>query len=327
MSHSLHRTTDGIPGSNQFLDQPSSTETIKPWEFNAGLEQHRVKQEGQHEDPSLPSPSVLDKLDIYKAKRSKSSHWSPEYEIPTQCPRDIVVRLAGEEFKRGSTGTVHSRARSFHTVEEYDAMVENIQLVREPITRLQDSKWSSKKSHHPDYYPSKNLMTAETGFLLTSGPGTREMPPTLNTSSPFEKSITFEDDPHEGSSSISGKGLKRKAIAKGLNSIQVPSITESPSVASLREWLYQGGQVYSPGAYVTPKFGSYNLPNPRQRKECSEEPIFDPNLLAAFEECMLHLDEEEDTILRGIEQVLEKDPANETETEEYSSSNTLLDPR
>lgn len=101
MSHSLHRTTDGIPGSNQFLDQPSSTETIKPWEFNAGLEQHRVKQEGQHEDPSLPSPSVLDKLDIYKAKRSKSSHWSPEYEIPTQCPGILSSGLLERNSKGG----------------------------------------------------------------------------------------------------------------------------------------------------------------------------------------------------------------------------------
>lgn len=283
----------------------------------------------------------MKKCGIYKAKRSKSSQWSPENAIPTQVPRDFN-RLGGPEFKWGSKGVV--RARSFHTVEEYDAMVENV-LAGEQTkgfcnehdsgTEMQrpHSKWSSKKPHHFDYYPStthdamisfsirdeesirENSMTDERGTPLTIRPGTREMLPSLNDSITDEKAQTSENAAHEGSS-ICGKGLKRKAIAKGLNSIQVPSTTEFPSVASLREWLYQGGQVYSPGAYVTPKFGSYNIPKPRPQKEHSEESIFDPNLLAAFEECMQQLEAEEDTVLRGIEQVLEKDGTNDTEAEE-----------
>ncbi|KAG5516194.1 hypothetical protein RHGRI_037034 [Rhododendron griersonianum] len=319
MSQSLPRTTDGIPVVEDRYLYPSSTETFNAWELVAGLEQHRVNQEGNHEDLSLPSSSSVEKKrGIYKAKRSKSSQWLPENEIPPRVPRDFD-RLDGLEFKWGSKGVV--RARSFHTVEEYDAMVETIHLAGGPKMQLPHSKWSSKKPHRLDYYPSKNSTTDERGTPLTVGPGTREMLPSLTDSISAEKSQTFEDAAHEGSSSISGKGLKRKAIGKGLNSIQVPSTAEFPSVANLREWLYQGGQVYSPGAYVTPKFGSYNISKPRPRKERSEESIFDPNLVAAFEECMQQLEAEEDTVLRGIEQVLEKDHANDTEAEEESSSN------
>lgn len=355
MSQSLPRTTDGIPvvedryNSSHIPDlYPSSTETFNAWELVAGLEQHRVNQEGNHEDLSLPSSSSVEKKrGIYKAKRSKSSQWLPENEIPPRVPRDFD-RLDGLEFKWGSKGVV--RARSFHTVEEYDAMVETIHLAGGPKNgfgnehdsgtemQLPHSKWSSKKPHLFDYYPSsthdatislsrdeesirENSTTDERGTPITVGPGTREMLPSLTDSISAEKSQTFEDAAHEGSSSISGKGLKRKAIGKGLNSIQVPSTTEFPSVANLREWLYQGGQVYSPGAYVTPKFGSYNISKPRPRKERSEESIFDPNLVAAFEECMQQLEAEEDTVLRGIEQVLEKDYTNDTEAEEESSSN------
>ncbi|CAL5410238.1 unnamed protein product [Camellia sinensis] len=350
MRQSLQRTTDGILGLEEIfttgpkptLHYPSNKhETINTWELIAGLEEEQEVQHANH--LLLPCPGV-EKLDIYEANRSQSCHWSPENEMSPRVPRDD--EFTEEEFKWGSKGV--ARARSFHTVEEYDAMIENIQLVRKQVeefgdykhdsaTEMQHSKCSSKKSQRvDDYYCSnihestqsseesirENSMTDKTRNPLTSGPGTKQVLPSLNSSTLIEKSKTFEEVAHEGN--ISEKGLKRKAIAQSLKSLQTPSTIDFPNVASLREWL-QMGEKCTPLELVTPKFGSYNVPMAGSDKECREDSIFDPELVAAFEECMIQLAVEEEMVLKQIEQVLEEEHTNDTEAEEESSSNTHLD--
>ncbi|XP_057765204.1 uncharacterized protein LOC130985970 [Salvia miltiorrhiza] len=75
-------------------------------------------------------------------------------------------------------------------------------------------------------------------------------------------------------------GSKRKAVARGLKTLEL----EFPANATL---------IYSPGTYVTPKFGGYNAPVPQNA-------VFSPDLIAAFEDCMQHLQLEEDTILEHM---------------------------
>jgi len=103
------------------------------------------------------------------------------------------------------------------------------------------------------------------------------------------------------------KGFKRKAMAKGLESLRIPPSIEFPTISSLREWLHAGDQVYSPGSYVTPKFGNYALPIRRSVDESSEDYIFNPELVTAFEQCMHELEAEEESILKQIVENLEKD--------------------
>jgi hypothetical protein len=102
------------------------------------------------------------------------------------------------------------------------------------------------------------------------------------------------------------KGNKRKDIAKRLESLRIPSNVESPAIASLRKWLPADG-IYSPGSYVTPKFGSYSSTNIRNEDESSDDSIFSPELVSAFEQCMEKLEAEEETILKQILENVEEE--------------------
>jgi len=48
---------------------------------------------------------------------------------------------------------------------------------------------------------------------------------------------------------------------------------------------------YSPGSHVAPKFGSYSSMNIRNANESSEDFIFSPELVYAFERCMQKLEQ------------------------------------
>ncbi|KAL0398934.1 UNVERIFIED_CONTAM: hypothetical protein Sradi_2236700 [Sesamum radiatum] len=112
-------------------------------------------------------------------------------------------------------------------------------------------------------------------------------------------------------------GWKRKAIAKGLRSLDVPTI-DFPAVARLRQRIQAEGQVYSPGTYITPKFGSYNakVAPVRHKEEGGDKSVFSPELVAAFENCMQQLQEEEDSILSHMEGYLPVGDKIENEVKE-----------
>lgn len=92
------------------------------------------------------------------------------------------------------------------------------------------------------------------------------------------------------------KGSKRKAMAKELTALKVPGF-EFTRGGSLREWLSQGGQVFSPGSYITPKFGNFVSPGANNGDNAI---FFDPELVEQFEQAMERLTIEEESILKGI---------------------------
>lgn len=137
---------------------------------------------------------------------------------------------------------------------------------------------------------------------------------TVVMSSPDNSRTTEEPNVMDArETTILKKGSKRKAIANRLESLEIPTTIEFPRVASLREWTHVGGQVYSPGAYANPKFGSYAVPISEPEKKSIEGTIFDPELIAAFDECMEHLEAEEEIILKQIEESFGNEKQEEEE--------------
>ncbi|KAK4439507.1 hypothetical protein Salat_0285600 [Sesamum alatum] len=207
-------------------------------------------------------------------------------------------------------------SRSFHTVEEYDALLERTHKFR---TRSMDS--------FEDNYPRDKSQE-----MNSSADGDQnDNCIHRTTTDSLKKEVVFEADCNMDcgvSSSLRNfgnfknvvqvdgtheTGWKRKAIAKGLKSLDVPTI-DFPAVARLRQRIHAEGQVYSPGTYITPKFGSYNaqVTPARREKEGGENSVFSPELVAAFENCVRQLQEEEDSILSymdgclPVEDIIEK---------------------
>lgn len=89
------------------------------------------------------------------------------------------------------------------------------------------------------------------------------------------------------------KGSKRKAMAKDLAALKVPSF-EFSRAGSLKDWLVL--EVPSPGSYVTPKFGSFVAHTQDEDKVA----VFNTELVWQFEQAMEHFAMEEDCILEKI---------------------------
>ncbi|KAM7264031.1 hypothetical protein ACFE04_001714 [Oxalis oulophora] len=215
--------------------------------------------------------------------RSKSCHSFSEHE----------VKIGISEWNhKGIT-----RARSFHTVEEFDALLEKIRLSREQhVTSM-----------------------AEVEVLSHVEDETKEIQATTESCSNEKVSLSLKDVPQKQDEKVIKGETKRKAIAKGLSPITVPefldptptSIIEFVSVPSLRDWVSgTDGQVYSPGSKYyttpTPKFGSYaNAPLQLASQEVKssnndedDNGIINPDFMAAFEEYMRQLEAEEENIFQ-----------------------------
>ncbi|KAJ4799507.1 Caffeoyl-CoA O-methyltransferase 2 [Rhynchospora pubera] len=110
------------------------------------------------------------------------------------------------------------------------------------------------------------------------------------------------------SSSNNSSGAKRKARARALAELELPAFEFAKS-GSLKEWLLKGGQIFSPGSYITPKFGvsvqNEGIVNGSKREELREGSVFDPELLAQFEEAIEEMKKEEESVLKGILERLE----------------------
>lgn len=237
------RTAKGMPlleeifGPNTVSHKLSSSLETKATTFN---------EDGDGDEWDLGSNRVD------PPKRSKSWH---------QFPQDGHQE---EEFPWQGNGVV--RSRSFHTVEEYDALLEKLLLTRS----LQDD--------------NENLEEEVEIIDVTE-------------SAIEDESLVVEEK---------DSGNKRHAVAKRLDSLKIPATIEFTAIGSLREWLQGGGKVYSPGtAYVTPKFGSYCSSNSKMNNESGSTTesggyVFNPELVTAIEEHMQELEVEEETIIMQI---------------------------
>ncbi|OAY73063.1 uncharacterized protein LOC109703949 [Ananas comosus] len=222
--------------------EPSKIETINTWELLAGLEEENCEEEQKQEQ---------------------------EQEQETMHSKDSNAEVAG-------------RARSFRTVEDYDAMVAGSDLPEE--AKEIDS------SSYEQIVEKKEEKKSET----SSGKQSNE---------------------------LQAKVSKRKAMAKELSALKVTTFEFNKS-GSLREWLLQGGQVFSPGSYVTPKFGDFVASETKIGDIGDDDhTIFDPELVAQFEQAMKQLTVEEEFILREIEEVSE-----EGDGEEISKVELLHEP-
>ncbi|XP_059658572.1 uncharacterized protein LOC132304886 [Cornus florida] len=290
--------------------EPTNTEAAAAtnWELMAGLkEQGEEKQAVQPAESLLLSPpKEVETSDIKTSKRSKSFH--------------RIDGLKEGEYDWENKGM--PRSRSFHTIEEFDAMLEKIQKglssrahelgledYCESVTKLQfqDANASFENSRQTDQSVLRDedstrqrTVTEVYRVSFTSEPESKESHPSLNSGSLAEEMDSVEDAAEEGN--VSEKGIKRKSVAKGLRSLEIPSTIELPTIGSLREWLHDGGQAF------TPKFGSYNLETCVSEKDGDDvDSIFSPEMVAAFEECMQQLEVEEESIIKQIEGSLKVD--------------------
>ncbi|KAF8030456.1 hypothetical protein BT93_E2790 [Corymbia citriodora subsp. variegata] len=265
-------------------------------------------------------------------KRSRSWHSFFEEEMPSANAENYGKSRDRSEWEYKGVG----RSRSFHTVEEYDALLvrilsassshdDSVAENQEKITYLESSMHCAQNKHNiktvdttpqkDDVFVDKNIANDEAVkddsiTLSASGSESKEVIPSSLEARPSDELIAKEDVAQEERCVIEG-GLKRKAIARGLESLAIPTTIEFPAVASLREWLPATGQDYSPGAYATPKFGTYSLPESKNPCEATDDNIFTKELLTAFEEHMQELEAEEETILKQIAEKWEQEGAKE----------------
>lgn len=318
--------------SNNPVVEPDISLTKTKSEFNSSLE-----QEGEEKHTGLEAKLVLPQVpSIDPTKRSKSCHFFPTNEASYPS---VEIFHGVEEKRRNHEGM--ERATSFHTIEEFDALIEKLKLSKEQkigydgeddgsVTgvKLNQCRSSTHASEHSA--DSNNIQETQSHINDSTPPeanSTIEENPTLSNSElasekliaiPSRSNTATESEVVEDSSQghILKKGFKRKSIAKGLEPIEIPHTIEFPAVTGLKEWLRVGGRVCSPGALVTPKFGSYSFPISGTSNECNEEDIFNPELVAACEESMELLEAEAESILQQIVEKLEEESGLEKQAKD-----------
>ena len=330
------RKTNGIPlledliistgGSDQYLALVCAANTVSNKLHSGSLSSNTSSKLAI--EPATATSETIKKLKPSSARlsqgegkqiesdknRSKSWHQFPEHIVDSL----VQENSSGFEDKHDSCSKGAARSRSFHTVEEYDDIVKKIWLAechdgqQSEFNDEEDAGSGTNTTHHTEH---KDCIIK------------KMQPPNLNKKYSLEErkvvkeinNLSTEAESHISSSGIKNeevvpshkrstieKGIKRKTVAKRLESLRIPSGVEYPAIASLREWLPAGG-IYSPGSYVTPKFGSYSIMNIRNANESSEDSIFSPELVSAFEQCMQKLEAEEENILKQIVENVEEE--------------------
>ncbi|KAK7331203.1 hypothetical protein VNO77_25421 [Canavalia gladiata] len=309
VSNKLHSRSFGSSRSSKLAIEPSSSETSEKLEPSTRLGQEEGKQ-----------------TESDKKNRSKSWHRFPDHTVYSLAQEN----LSGFEDKHDLSFKGAVRSKSFHTVEEYDDMVNKIWLNKShqdqqsEFNDIEDagsgtsmdhqlSEFVSNTTHHSEDRDSSIRKIQPPHLDKNCLLGEREIVKEINmlNTSSESSAITSShktrmlESAAQGASTIE-KGNKRKAVAKRLESLRIPSNMECPAIASLREWLPAAG-IYSPGSYVTPKFGSYSTMNIGNANESNEDSIFSPELVFAFEQCMQKLEAEEDNILKQIVENVEEE--------------------
>ncbi|KAJ1420965.1 hypothetical protein SESBI_14115 [Sesbania bispinosa] len=323
VSNKLHSRSLGSNTSSKLAIEPANSETKEMLEPSTRLSQGGGKQ-----------------FENENKNRSKSWHCFPEHIVYSLAQEN----LSGFEDKHDLSSKGAVRSRSFHTVEEYDDMVNRIWLTKSQI--VQQSEFNDEEDDGSSSVTKMDLQVSE--FISNIANHTEDkdsaikkmqQPLCLNKNYSLEKreivkEINLQNTVPERSKtrmlesdtqrvSTIEMGNKRKAIAKRLESLRIPSSIESPAIASLREWLPADG-IYSPGSYVTPKFGSYSLMNIRNANESSdsEDSIFSPELVSAFEQCMQKLEAEEENILKQIIENVEEESDEGGQPQERTTAST-----
>ncbi|CAK8531218.1 unnamed protein product [Lathyrus sativus] len=232
--------------------------------------------------------------------KSLSSNTTSKFSIEPESS-EAIEKLEQEKFsgleekdELGSKDAVGNR--SFHTVEEYDDMVNRIWLKESQI--VQPSEFNNEDNDH------------DNGSIIKM-----DLQLSQDQDSSIEKTqplwLTKNEEVFQSHKArMLEKGNKRKAVANKLESLRIPSDVESAAIGSLKEWLPADG-IYSPGSYVTPKFGSYSSTKIRNENESGEESIFSPELVSTFEQCMQKLEAEEENILKQILETVEEEEIEE----------------
>ncbi|WVZ92314.1 hypothetical protein U9M48_038390 [Paspalum notatum var. saurae] len=204
-----------------------------------------------------------------------------------------------------SDGGAAGRARSFRTVEEFDALVTQ-----------QNS--SSERAPAPATEQEEPASSAATASGSSHGGSTAAAAESRRSAGQDEPAGVAEQEQGEAAEAA---GARRRARARQLGELKVPAAFDFSKSGSLRDWLRQGGQTFSPGSYVTPKFGTAAaVPaerGGRRGEEAGEErqqehgALFDPELVAQFERAMEQLSEDEGRVLEEILQALESEATGE----------------
>ncbi|KAK3123784.1 hypothetical protein QOZ80_8AG0635970 [Eleusine coracana subsp. coracana] len=190
-----------------------------------------------------------------------------------------------KEGDRSPAQCASGRVRSFRTVEEFDALVTL-------------SGGSSERAPAPDEKKEDEPCGATEASTSSHGA----------TGEAAESSSAGQDQEKQAGKGEDAAGAKRRARARQLGELNVPTTFDFSKSGSLRGWLLRGGQIFSPGSYVTPKFGTAPaLPAAELaggvEKKTGEKPqhaVFDPELVAQFERAMEQLSEEEERVLTDI---------------------------
>ncbi|KQJ98829.1 uncharacterized protein LOC100825727 [Brachypodium distachyon] len=194
----------------------------------------------------------------------------------------------GQDDGAAAAGT---RARSFRTVEDFDALVNE--------------------------KPERDASAAPPG-------------------PPESGSLEQEDPPTAAAAAASGHGdgaiagAKRRARAR-----QLRELSAQPEAAaggfdfgksgSLRDWLRGGGQIFSPGSYVTPKFGNATAVRSENAGEEHAAAVFDPELVAQLELAMEELSVDEERVMREVLESLDAGEKKREEAERLDLERPLKD--
>lgn len=170
------------------------------------------------------------------------------------------------------------RAVSFRTLEEFDALV---------------SRCGSPEKAEPATAPAPESDASVE-------------PPPQSSSTEQDAMATTTSAPELGEAP---GGAKRRARARQLGELSAAPGFDFSKSGSLRGWLLGGGQMFSPGSYVTPKFGNVEAASSESAQH-GQRAVFDPELVAQLEEAMEELSVDEERVLREVLEVIE---AGETE--------------
>lgn len=187
-------------------------------------------------------------------------------------------------------GSANARCRTFHTLEEFEEMIQKVKLFESRIVEDANGRVESEVVASSTSDSLETCRLFEDKDILSNNGRLSQSQDKI----PDDVSIVTTPKSVDATS-----GWKRKAMARQIESLILPisAKSELSSVGSLKQWIHAGGDIYSPETYVTPKFGSYAT-------DRGEFGMFSPELVAVFEECMQQMEAEEVAIVKQMEESL-----------------------